>query len=142
MSLMEVLVVLVIVGIASGALVLGLGGVDRDTTVQIEANRFADRLRLASDEVLVSGRASTVVWSSTAYGFEGFQAPDETLPRRHLLPKDVRLSGPDGLQSATIDPDSPQPIADFEFRKDSVIWTVRYDGFNAVSFAASGGGEE
>lgn len=141
LSLMEVLVVLAIVGIASGALVLGLGGVDRGTTVQIEANRFADRLQLASDDVLVSGRPLSVVWNETSYGFEGDESLDQALARSHPLPAGVLISGPEGLNSALIDPDSADPALVFTLRKGPIAWTVRFDGLNADSLAVSNRGQ-
>lgn len=142
MSLVEILVVLVIVGIASGAVVLGLGGVDRETTVQIEANRFAERLRLASDDVLVAGRPLSVVWTPTSYGFEGVGNPNEALVQSHALPAGVLMSAPGGVGSAVIDPDSAGPAVDFTFRKGSVAWSVRYDGLNAETSAVSESGSQ
>ncbi len=138
---MEVLVVLVIVGIASGALVLGLGGVDRATTVQIEANRFAQSLRQASDEVLVAGTPLSVVWSPSTYGFEGLENLEEALARPHALPNGIQLTGPNGLGSMVIDPDSAAPPAEFIFRKGSVAWTVQFDGLGTDVRPVSSGGE-
>lgn len=138
---MEVLVVLVVVGIASGALVLGLGGVDRATTVQIEANRFAQSLRQASDEVLVAGTPLTIVWSPSTYGFEGMENLEEALARPHALPAGILLTGPEDLGSMVIDPDSATPPADFLFRKGSVAWIVQFDGLGTDVRPVSNGSE-
>ena len=55
MTLVEMLVVLAVVGVSAGVVVLGLGSLRRGDGAQAEANRLADRLKLAADEVLVSG---------------------------------------------------------------------------------------
>lgn len=140
MTLMEILIVLAIVGVASGAVVLGLGGMDRDTAVQIEANRFADRLRLASDDVLVAGRPLSLVWGPRGYAFQGGENLTDALADRHDLAAGVRMTGPEGDPTALIDPDSAAPALDFAFRKGARVWTVRFDGLNAEVAAVSPAG--
>ena len=49
------LVVLVIIAVMAGVAVLGLGSLGRGNRAEAEARRLADRLQLASDEVLVAG---------------------------------------------------------------------------------------
>ena len=66
MTLIEMLVVLVIVGVSAGLLVLGGGGL-RETTAQTEANRLADRLRLAADEALIDGRPMQLRLAPSSY---------------------------------------------------------------------------
>jgi len=137
MTLVEILVVLAVVGVAAGAVVLGLGSMDRDTGVQIEANRFADRLRLAADDVLVAGRPLSVAWTPDGYAFQGADDLTDALRDRHRLPDGVRMEGPEGPAVATIDPDGAAPVMVFAFRKDDIAWTVSFDGLNAVTGAAS-----
>lgn len=137
MTLVEVLIVLAIVGVSAGAVVLSLGSLDRDTAPQIEANRLADRLRLASDDVLVSGRPIVLVWSPVSYGFEGSDDLTDALRQRHPLPPGVRLAGPSGATTMVIDPDGASPVQTFAFRKGDRAWTVDFDGLNATTRAVS-----
>ena len=57
LTLIEVLVVLVIIAVMAGMTVLGLGSLGRGNQAEAEARRLADRLQLASDDVLVAERA-------------------------------------------------------------------------------------
>ena len=77
MTLVEMLVVLAVVGVSAGVVVLGLGSLRRGDGAQAEANRLADRLKLAADEVLVSGRPMAIAWTPGAYRFEGAGAPSD-----------------------------------------------------------------
>ena len=138
MTLVEILVVLAIVGVSAGAVVLGLGSLDRDTGVQIEANRFADRLRLAADDVLVAGRPLSLVWGQDGYAFEGSDDLTDALRERHRLPDGIRLEGPAGSTAAVIDPDGAAPVMVFAFSKDDKAWTVSFDGLNATAAATTG----
>lgn len=140
MTLVEVLIVLAIVGVSAGAVVLSLGSLDRDTGAQIEANRLADRLRLASDDVLVSGRPLVLVWSPDGYAFEGSDDLTDALHQRHPLPPGIRLAGPSGVDSMVIDPDSASPVQTFAFRKGEKAWTVDFDGLNATTRAVAASG--
>ena len=141
MTLVEILIVLAIVGVAAGAVVLSLGSLDRDTGAQLEANRLADRLRLASDHVLVSGRPLIFVWSSDGYAFEGSDDLTDALRQRHPLPSGIRLAGPSGAENMVIDPDSAAQVQTFAFRKGEKAWTVDFDGLNAVTRAAVASGK-
>lgn len=130
---MEMLIVLAIVGISAGAVVLGLASTNRDTGVQTEANRFADRLRLAADDVLTTGSPLSVTWTPTAYRFESQTNLTEALATPHRLSGGVRLTGPQDAGSALIDPDGAAPPLNFTFRRGDQAWRVLFDGLNAVS---------
>ena len=133
MTLVEMLVVLAVVGVSAGVVVLGLGSLRRGDGAQAEANRLADRLKLAADEVLVSGRPTAIAWTPGAYRFEGAGAPSDALAEPHRLSAGVRLTGPDGAASAVIDPDSAAPPMTFLLRQQDGGWSVRFDGLNAVA---------
>lgn len=133
MTLVEMLVVLAVVGVSAGVVVLGLGSLRRGDGAQTEANRLADRLKLAADEVLVSGRPMAIAWTPGAYRFEGAGAPADAVAEPHRLSAGVRLTGPDGAASAVIDPDSAAPPMTFLLRQQDGGWSVRFDGLNAVA---------
>ncbi len=139
MTLVEILVVLSIVGVMAGVVVLGVGAGDRGMGVESEANRLADRLRLAADDVLVTRRPLMLVFDPEGYQFvrgDGATAGPadamEPLRERHALPSDVRMVGGGVSSPMAIDPDGAAPVAAFAFAKGDQGWRVTFDGLNAV----------
>jgi general secretion pathway protein H len=139
MTLVEILVVLAIVGVMAGVVVLGVGIGDRGVGVESEANRLADRLRLAADDVLVTRRPLAIAFDDEGYVFvrgDGttVSAADavEPLRERHLLPDGVRMVGLGVSSPMAIDPDGAGAIAGFGFAKGDTRWRVEFDGLNAV----------
>ncbi|HEX8447159.1 MAG TPA: prepilin-type N-terminal cleavage/methylation domain-containing protein [Sphingomonas sp.] len=140
MTLVEMLVVLVIIGIAAGAVTLGFGAADRGASAESEARRLAARIRLAADDVMVTDRAIAFTADAKGYGFvtwdgRRWTGGDSALLARHALPSGLTLSGVtpapvpigvDGL-GGTIDARIASP-------RDS--WHVRYDGLNASAAAS------
>lgn len=136
MTLVEILVVLGIVGVMAGVVTLGVGAADRGMGVETEANRLADRLRLAADEVLVNRRPVTLTFDGEGYVFArtgGAGALTDGLAERHALPDGVRLIGLDVSSPLTIDPDGAQPVATFGLAKGDRRWRVEFDGLSAVA---------
>jgi len=137
MTLVEILVVLGIVGVMAGVVTLGVGLGDRGTGVESEANRLADRLRLAADAVLVTRRPLALAFDGEGYGFvrgEG-QATGlvDALAERHALPDGVRLVGLGVSSPLVIDPDGATPVAAFGLARGDRRWRVEFDGLNAVA---------
>lgn len=128
MTLVEMLVVLAIVGISAGMVTLAAGG-RNDTAAQTEANRFADRLRLAADEALIVGRPVTLTMNPAGYAFETGSSLPADWASRHELPRGVRLSA--GSAELLIDPDGAAPPATMTVRDRDRTWTVTFDGLNA-----------
>ncbi|WP_392337469.1 prepilin-type N-terminal cleavage/methylation domain-containing protein [Loktanella salsilacus] len=69
-TLVEVLVVLVLVGIMAGAIGLSLGPADRGDAANREATLLIARLNRAADEALLTGAATAFVWGDGTYRFE------------------------------------------------------------------------
>ncbi|HEY1125056.1 MAG TPA: GspH/FimT family pseudopilin [Sphingobium sp.] len=67
-SLIELLVVIVIIGLLSSAVVLTM--TDPRGRITGDADRFAGRVRAARDSAIVSGRPMALWVSQTGYGFE------------------------------------------------------------------------
>ena len=139
MTLVEILVVLAIVGVMAGVVVLGVGLGDRGMGVESEANRLADRLRLAADDVLVTRRPLLLVFDAEGYQFvrgdgaaTGPADAVEPLRERHVLPAGVRMGGAGVSSPMTIDPDGAAPVAAFAFARGDQGWRVTFDGLNAV----------
>lgn len=136
MTLVEMLVVLAIVGVSAGMVVLVVGGRD-DAAAQTEANRFADRLRLASDEALIAGRPVLLAMNARGYAFRTGSAGPAEWAERHDLPRSVRLSAP--MAELLIDPDGDAAPAVMTLRDRDRIWTVTFDGLNAAVSSAEAG---
>lgn len=128
MTLVEMLVVLAIVGVSAGMVTLAVGG-RNDAAAQTEANRFADRLRLAADEALIVGQPVILTMNPTGYGFETGSTPPADWTLRHELPRGVRLSAP--AVELLIDPDGAAPPATMTVRDRDRTWAVTFDGLNA-----------
>jgi general secretion pathway protein H len=71
-TLVELLVVLVILALASSTVLLNAP--PSRTPVQEEAERLSARLRLALDEAQVTGRSLRAVFDATGYGFEVYRS--------------------------------------------------------------------
>ncbi|MBB5985410.1 GspH/FimT family pseudopilin [Sphingobium lignivorans] len=67
-TLVELMVVIVIIGLMSGAVVLTMA--DPRGRISGDIDRFAGRVRAARDDAVISGRAVALWVSPTAYGFE------------------------------------------------------------------------
>ncbi|WP_309629063.1 prepilin-type N-terminal cleavage/methylation domain-containing protein [Brevundimonas sp.] len=137
MTLVEILVVLAIVGVMAGVVTLGVGAADRGMGVETEANRLADRLRLAADDVLVTRRPLSLAFDGEGYGFvrgdAGAAGVVDALAERHALPDGVRMVGLGVASPVSIDPDGAQPVAAFGLAKGDRRWRVTFDGLNAVA---------
>jgi general secretion pathway protein H len=137
MTLVEILVVLAIVGVMASVVTLGVGLGDRGLGVESEANRLADRLRLASDEVLTTRRPLALAFDAEGYGFmrDDLQADGviDALSERHRLPDGVRLTGLGVTSPVTIDPDGARPVVAFGLARGGQRWRVEFDGLNAVA---------
>lgn len=137
MTLVEILVVLAIVGVMAGVVTLGVGAADRGMGVETEANRLADRLRLAADDVMVTRRPLSLAFDGEGYGFvrsdAGAAGVVDALAERHALPDGVRMVGLGVSSPVLIDPDGAQPVAAFGLAKGDRRWRVTFDGLNAVA---------
>jgi general secretion pathway protein H len=142
MTLVEILVVLTIVGVMAGVVTLGVGLGDRGLGVESEANRLADRLRLAADDVLVTRRPLALAFDGEGYGFvrgtDQAMGVTDALAERHSLPAGIRLVGLGVSSPLVIDPDGAVPMAAFGLAKGDRRWRVEFDGLNAVAVPVTG----
>jgi general secretion pathway protein H len=67
-TLVELMVVIVIIGLMSGAVMLTMA--DPGGRIIGDVDRFAGRVRAARDSAIITGRPVALWVSSTAYGFE------------------------------------------------------------------------
>jgi general secretion pathway protein H len=135
-SLIEVLVVLAIVGVMTGATVIGLGALDRGGRAEAEARRLADRLELATDEALVTDTPLALVWDARGYRFLGWDgqagawapAALPALGEPHALPAALRIEG-DEEAPVLIAPDLARSAVQLRVSGGDRGWRVAFDGF-------------
>jgi general secretion pathway protein H len=140
MTLVEVLVVLSIIGIATGATVLSLNGANRASRSEAEARRLAQNLNLAMDEALADGAPLALVWDARGYKFlrwspdaSGWVPSKTPLLARHDLSAVLSLDQPgtEGTPPVMLSPASGATPTDFAFEGTTPVWHVRFDGFTA-----------
>lgn len=141
-TLIEMLVVLMIIGVAAGAVTLGIGSVTRGPSVETEARRLAARLQAASDDAMLGDRLIAFTAEKHGYGFATFAAGGALIPRTddalgfHQLPSGIVVTlsvkppvvlGMDGAgrpMAATIESGAQR-------------WVVTFDGLTARAVPAS-----
>jgi general secretion pathway protein H len=142
LTLIEVLVALAIMGVMTGMTVLTLDRLDRGGRAEAEAMRLADRLRLASDQALLSGGVLALAWSARGYRFLHWDAvagawqesPLPLLGAPHRLPSALRLerAGSEDNPPVLISFDPPQPPVRLQVSGSEDRWAVTFDGLDAV----------
>jgi general secretion pathway protein H len=146
-TLIEMLVVLAVIGIATGATMLGLNAADRGTRAEAEAVRLARNLSLGVDEALVGGAPLALIWDAQGYSFVAWSdaasswgaAGPATLATRHDLRAPLQF-GVQGQQTPTpilISPSGLGPAIAFVIapvgQNDTPHWVVDFDGFSAIA---------
>ena len=141
MTLVEVLIVLVIIGIAAGAVSLSVGAATRAPSVESEARRFALRLQAAADDAMLGDRMIALTADKGGYGFARINA-DGTIPGGrpeidpHRMPGGITMTLSErpplvlGLDGAA------KPLV-ATVTSGRQRWIVRYDGLTAVAMPAS-----
>lgn len=140
-TLIELLIVLVIIGIAAGAVTLGMGSITRAPSVETEARRLATRLQAAADDAMLGDRLIAFTTEEHGYGFAAFAADGKLTPRTddalgfHRLPSgmvitlSVRPPVVLGVEGAG------QPLA-ATVESGGQRWLVTFDGLTARAIPA------
>jgi general secretion pathway protein H len=143
MTLVEMLVVLAIVGVAAGAAVLGLGASDRRASVETEARRLAARIRVAADDSMVTDAMIAFAADDRGYGFVArdpatgaWQVREDGVLARHALPAGIELEAAELRGPVPIAVDGAARAIDVQLRQGGQVWTVRWDGLEATAEAA------
>ena len=101
-TLVEVLVVLVLVGIMAGIVGLNIGSGSRGDIAKQEADLLVARLNRAADDVILTGVPMGFVWGAEGYRFDVYNGeiwvphPLPVLKEPHLLAGRTRIVGSDG----------------------------------------------
>jgi general secretion pathway protein H len=122
-TLIEMMIVLVVIGVATGAATLGLGAVGRADAPAHEARRLATVIGQGIDDALISGVTRAVAWDARGYrvGTGG----------RHDLPAAVTLTRSDFLPDAAVLSANAAsvPLA-FVLTGGGDVWHVDFDGLS------------
>ncbi len=145
-TLIEVMAMLAVVGVASGAAMMIVG--DRGANAEAEAVRLARLLSLGVDEALISGRPLVMQWDATGYSFGQLQTGQQDEPpqiwppamlamlgQRHDLAKPLELVPRNIEMSAAMVLPTSGAAAEvtFDITGSDTTWMVTFDGFSAVS---------
>ncbi len=122
-TLIEMMIVLAVIGVATGAATLGLGALGRDNAAEREARRLATAMGFAVDGALISGVPRVMTWDAQGYQIEGGA-------RRELGPG-VMLARADGVaERVTLSADATGAV-DFMIQGQGPVWRVAFDGLSA-----------
>lgn len=136
LTLVEMLVVLAIIGISSGAVVLAMGSAGGGGA-QAEARRLATRLALAADETMVTDRQIALDWDARGYRFLDWtgktwvESPTPAL-EPHRLPRGLSIEAA-GERPLLIGGDAGGAPLDARIAGPDQTWRVRFDGINAAA---------
>lgn len=141
-TLIEMLVVLVLIGISASVVTLALPSQNASRSVSQEAELLAARLNLAAERSLIEGRSFRMEWTTDTYAFselsqdEWLPSGSETLPAHHALGADATMAGPSGARRGeiVIDPDLLPPATgavELVLTSGTVRRSLVFDGVRA-----------
>jgi len=139
-TLVEMMIVLVIIGIASAGVALSVGSLTRAPSVESEARRLATHLQAAADDAMLGDRTIAFTVEPHGYGFATVTGKElvartdpamafHTLPAGMVVTLDVKppvVLGVDG---------SGQPMSAV-VESGRQKWIVTYDGMTATAMPA------
>ncbi|MEG3179685.1 prepilin-type N-terminal cleavage/methylation domain-containing protein [Sphingomonas sp. LT1P40] len=137
MTLIEMLIVLVIIGIAAGAVSLSVGVATRAPSVETEARRLALRLQAAADDAMLGDRIIAFTVESNGYGFaavsrDGKMAPLGDALAFHKLPGGIVVNI-DAAPPVMLGVDGSGKPLNATIENGEQRWVVRYDGMTATA---------
>ena len=128
-TLVELMVVLAIIGLVSGAVVLAFP--DPRGDLRADAERFAARAHAAQDKAVIEARDIGLLVSSDGYGFERRDRgvwrtlTDKPFEQRHWAKGATALVGEAGQARALFDPTGLVEPLDVTLMRDNARVTVR-----------------
>ncbi len=122
LTLIEMLVVLAIIGVASQATVLSLGS--HGPGAEVEARRLAGTIQAGADAAMTGNAPVSLRADAAAY---------QVGANRHVLPDGMRLEGAPAAP-VTLDDNS---AVDLTLVRGSEAWNVRFDGLRATAARAA-----
>lgn len=141
MTLVEMMVVLVIIAVAAGATVLGIGAATRAPNAETEARRLSSRLQSVADEAMVTDRPLAFSWDEKGYAFlswngTGWQEGKDEAHARHKLPAGMKIDMSGRKPPLVIGVDGSGVPAAIGLVTGPERWLVVYDGLAATPIPA------
>ncbi len=139
MTLIEMLIVLAIIGVAAGAVTFGMGAVTRAPSVETEARRLATRLQAAADDAMLGDRTIAFTAGKHGYGFATVRSDGKTVPRTddalgyHQLPGGIVMTL-DARPPVILGVDGAGRPMQAIIESGRQRWQVVYDGMTARAF--------
>jgi general secretion pathway protein H len=125
LTLLEMLIVLAVIAIATGATLLSFGS-RRGDPVEVEARRLAATIAAATDRSIATGNEAAIITDPHGYTVTG--------AIRHELASDLELRGAVGT-SLPLTLDAARPF-DLIVAHGATAWRVAFDGVRASAAAA------
>lgn len=141
MTLVEMMVVLVIIGVAAGATVLGIGAVTRAPNAEAEARRLSSRLQSVADEAMVTDQPLAFTWNGKGYAFlswEGgaWREGEDDAHAWHRLPAGMKIEMGQRRPPLLLGVDGSGVPAAIGLVIGPERWLVVYDGLAATPISA------
>lgn len=135
MTLIEMLIVLAIIGVAAGAVTLGIGAATRAPNVETEARRLATRLQAAADDAMLGDQLIALTTEPNGYGFAQM-GPNGLVPRTDDALAFHRLPGGMAMTLSAAPPvvlgvDGTGQALSATIVGGDQRWRVEYDGVTA-----------
>ena len=130
-TLVELMVVIAIIGVAAGAVMLSMP--DPRPTLAVEAERFAARLTLAREEAMMTNRPVALRADAAGYGFESFDGAVWTPLTGVLAPKAWGEAAAAGAARAVFDPTGGADAASVRLEREGQAVIVAIDGAGEVT---------
>ncbi|MNE15599.1 Type II transport protein GspH [compost metagenome] len=131
-TLVELMVVIFIIGVAAGAVVLSMP--EPRPTLAVEAERFAARLTLAREEAVMTNRPVALRADAAGYGFESFDGAVWTPLTGVLAPKAWgEGAAVAGAARTVFDPTGGADAASVRLEREGQAVTVAIDGAGEVT---------
>jgi general secretion pathway protein H len=130
-TLIEMMIVLAVIGVATGAATLGLGALARNDQAEAEARRLAQALGQAVDQALMTGNDQRMTWDVAGYVIGG--ADYHPLAGAVTLKRDQQTG--DAALLLLTDSAAGGP-ATFVLTGQDAIWQVAFDGLAASAAPA------
>lgn len=141
MTLVEMMIVLVIIGVAAGATVLGIGVATRAPNAEAEARRLSSRLQSVADEAMVTDRPLAFTWDTKGYAFlswdgAGWQEGKDEAHARHALPGGMKIDMAGRKPPLILGVDGSGVPAAIGLVTGPERWLVVYDGLAVTPIPA------
>lgn len=141
-TLVEMLAVLAVIGVAAGATALGIGAATRAPSAEAEARRLSARIQAAADEAMVADRTLGLAWDGRGYSvvaLDGGPPLSGGGAQRTTLPAGMTLAVTGAASPMTLGSDGGGVPFAASLANATDRWRIGYDGLRATAIRAPSG---